>query len=181
VGLLALAYSHPYVAIPVLVAIIVVTALMLPLLFRVLHFLLAGFAGRAMSWVRGAGRHEVSEWAELAILELDANGSHRVVRAFARRVKGSPRLKDGFLARIGNRWHFIHRGLFKTKSIAMDESGIDPLRVGKGLIWDSLVFLRDGKAQVFFLPKDWARTFHGEVEGSARTPKEVFKGGPPEP
>jgi len=174
VGLLALAYSHPYVAIPVLVAIILLTALMLPLLFRVLHFLLAGFAGRVMSWVRGAGRHEVSEWAELAILELDAKGSHRVVRAFARRVKGAPRLKDGFLARIGDRWHFIHRGVFRTKAIPMDESGIDPLRVGKGLIWDSLVFLRDGKAQVFFLPKDWARTFHGDEEKPLGSLKEVF-------
>ncbi len=174
VGLLALAYSHPYVALPVLAGIILLTALMLPMLFRVLHFLLAGFAGRVMSWVRHAGRHEVSEWAELAILELDAKGSQHVVRAFARKVRGAPRLKDGFLARIGDRWHFIHRGLFKTKAIAMDESSIDPLRVGKGLIWDSLVFLRDGKAQVFFLPKDWARSFHGEIEKPARSLKEVF-------
>lgn len=174
VGLLALAYSHPYVAIPILVALILSTALMLPLLFRVLHFLLAGLAGRIMSWVRGAGRHEVSEWAELAILELDAKGSQCVVRAFARRVKGAPRLKDGFLARMGGRWHFLHRGLFKTKAIALDESGIDPLRVDRGLIWDSLVFLRDGKAQVFFLPKDWARAFHGELEKSPRDLKEVF-------
>ncbi len=174
VGLLVLAYRHPYVAIPLLVSIILLTALMLPLLFRVLHFLLAGFAGRILSWVRGASRHEVSEWAELAILELDVKGSQRVVRAFARRVKGAPRLKDGFLARIGGRWHFLHRGLFKTKTIAMDEAGLDPLRVGKGLLWDSLVFLQGGKAQVFFLPKDWARTFHSEVEEPHRDLKEVF-------
>ncbi|MBL0211672.1 MAG: DUF4126 domain-containing protein [Holophagaceae bacterium] len=174
VGLLALAYSHPYVALPVLAAIILFTALMLPLLFRVLHFLLAGFAGRVMSWVRGAGRHEVAEWAELAILELDHQGSQRVVRAFARRAKGAPRLKDGFLAHLGGRWHFIHRGLFRTKAIAMDEGSIDPLRVSRGLIWDSLVFLRDGKAQVFFLPKDWARTFHGEAGNPPRNLKEVY-------
>ena len=174
VGLLALAYSHPYVAIPVLVAIILFTALTLPLLFRVLHFLLAGFAGRVMSWVRKAGRHEVADWAELAVLELDPKGSHRVVRAFARKVKGAPRLKDGYLARIADQWHFIHRGLFKTKTIPMDPSGIDPLRVGKGLIWDSLVFLRDGKAQVFFLPKDWSRSFHGDGNELTKNLKEVF-------
>ncbi len=174
VGLLALAYSHPYVAIPVLVALIFSIALMLPLLFRVLHFLLAGFAGRIMSWVRSAGRYEVSEWAELAILELDSRGTQQVVRAFARKVKGAPRLKDGFLAHLGGRWHFLHRGLLKTKSIAMDEGGIDPLRVTKGLLWDSLVFLRGGKAQVFFLPKDWARAFHGEGGKPSRNLKEVF-------
>jgi hypothetical protein len=174
VGLLALAYSHPYVAIPVLVVLILSTALMLPLLFRVLNFLLVGFAGRVMSWVRRAGRHDVSQWAELAILELDARGSQRVVRAFARQVKGAPRLKDGFLAHVKGRWHFIYRGLLKTRSIAMDEGGIEPLRVDKGLLWDSLVFLRDGKAQVLFLPKDWARTFHGEGDEVQRNLKEVY-------
>ncbi len=174
VGLLALAYSHPTIAIPVLVALILLIALMLPLLFRVLHFLLVGFAGRIMSWVRRAGRHEVPQWAELAILELDPLGSDHVVRAFARQVKGAPRLKDGYLVHLQGRWNFIYRGLLKPKTVALDEGPLDPLRVDQGLIWDSLVFLRNRKAQVFFLPKDWARTFHREAAAPVRGIKEVF-------
>lgn len=174
VGLLALAYSHPYVAIPVLLTLILSIALMLPLLFRVLHFLLVGFTGRVRSWFWQADRHQVPQWAELAILALDAKGSQCVVRAFARQVKGAPRLKDGFLAYLGGRWHFFHSGLWKTRDVLLDEGPVEPIHQQKGLFWDSFVYLKNHKTQVFFLPKDWARTFHDEVDKPHRDLKEVF-------
>ena len=159
IGLLALVYTHPYVAIPVLAAIILAILLMLPMLFRILQFMLAGFKGRIMAWVKQPGRSDVPLWAELAILEFDPSGSGRVVRAFARRVKGTTRLKEGYLAHTKNRWFFLHHGLFKSKAILMDEGPDDPVRIDRGTMWDSLMFLKNGKPPVFFVPKDWSHMF----------------------
>jgi hypothetical protein len=159
IGLLALVYTHPYVAIPILVAIILGILLLLPALFRILQFLLVGLNGCIMAWVKRPGRSEVPLWAELALLEFDPSGCGRVTRAFARKVKGATRLKEGYLAHTRNRWLFVHRGLFKSKAILMDEGPDDPVRIDKGAIWDSLAFLQEGKPQVFFVPKDWSRLF----------------------
>ncbi len=159
VGLLALVYTHPYVAVPILLAIILAIALLLPMLGRVIHFLLVGLAGRIMSWVKRAGRKDVPQWVELAILELDPGGSERVFRTFVGKAKGAPRLKEGYLAQIGGRWIFIHRGLFKAKAISMDEGGRAPQCLNRGSLWDSRVFLREGKPQVFLFSKDWSHAF----------------------
>jgi hypothetical protein len=159
VGLLALVYTHPKVAVPILLALLLGILLLLPSLFRILQFLLAGCAGRIMSWVKKAGRHDVPQWVELAILELDPASTEHVLRAFARKVKGVPRLQEGYLAHVQGRWIFLYRGLFRPKSALMDEGRYDPVRLDRGTLWDSLVFLRAAKPQVFFLPKDWLRFF----------------------
>lgn len=159
IGLLALVYTHPYVAIPVLAAILLAILLLLPVLFRVLAFLLAGFKGLLMAWVKRPGRGEIPLWVELALLEFDPSGSARISRSFARSVKGATRLKEGYLARTRTRWLFIHRGLFKAKAILMDEGSEDPVRIDRGVLWDSLVFLQEGKPQLFYLPKDWSFQF----------------------
>jgi hypothetical protein len=33
------------------------------------------------------------------------------------------------------------------------------VRIDRGSLWDSLVFLKAGRPQVFFLPKNWLRCF----------------------
>ncbi len=154
-GLLALVYTHPYIAVPVLAAILVLIALLLPLVFRVANFLLTSLGGRIMSWVRQAGRREVPRWVDLALLEVDPVEADWVGRAFARRVKGAPRLREGYLARFGNRWVFLHRGVFRTRTLRVEEDRRDPVRLDSGLFWDSAVFLRDGKVQEFLILKDW--------------------------
>jgi hypothetical protein len=156
IGLLALVYAHPYVAIPVLATIILGILLLLPALFRVLVFLLAGFKGFLMAWVKRPGRSEVPLWVEVALLESDATGGERITRSFARKVKGAARLKEGYLAHTQERWLFVHRGLFKSKTILMDEGADNPVRIDRGALWDSLVFLRKGKPQLFYVPKDWS-------------------------
>ena len=155
-GLLALVYSHPYIALPVLAGILLIIALLLPLVFRVVNFLLSSLGGRIRSWVRQAGPQEAPRWVELALLEVEPVAADWVGRAFARRVKGAPRLREGYLARLGNRWVFIHRGIFGTKAILMEEGRREPVRLDAGLFWDSAVFLREGKVQEFLILKDRA-------------------------
>jgi hypothetical protein len=153
-GLLALAYSHPWVAIPVLVGIILAAGLMLPLLFRVLRFLLSALAARLRALFDGEAGVRIPLWARLALAELDPAGGGEALRVFARKVKGSPRLKAGFLARPGGRWTFIHKGLARPGILEMDDGGPMAARVDRGLFWDTLILLRDGRAQVFLVTKD---------------------------
>jgi len=156
VGLLALAYAHPRIALCVLAALLLFIAMLLPLVLRVFRFTLTSLAGRIMAWVRSAERRQVPRWVELALLEVDSGGADWVGRAFARRVKGVPRLRGGYLARLGNRWIFIHRGVLGTKVLQMEEGRREPARLDAGMLWDSAVFLREGKVQDFLIPKDWS-------------------------
>jgi len=155
-GLLALAYSHPWVAIPVLLAIIVAAAITLPLLFRVLRFLLSALTGRLRAWFGQEDGARPPRWVGLVLLELDPAGGGEIVRAFARKVKGSPRLKAGFLVHCEGRWTFIHKGLFRPKVLGLNEESAAVVRVDRGLMWDALFFVREGRTQVFLIPKNWS-------------------------
>jgi len=167
VGLLALVYAYPYIAVPVLLAILVALAFLLPLVFRVAHFLLTSLGGRIRSWMSQAGRQEVPRWVDLALLEADPLAADWVGRAFARRAKGVPRLREGYLARFGHRWVFVHRGFFRTRTVPVQEERRDPARWDKGLLWNSAVFLRNGKVQEFLVLKDWKAVEIPEFPSSA--------------
>ena len=57
------------------------------------------------------------------------------------------------------RWRFIHSGVFNPKVTLMDAGRYDPVRYGKGSLWDTLVLLQEAKPQVFFIPKDWSQLY----------------------
>jgi len=156
-SLLALVYTHPAIALPILAAILLALLLALPLLGRVLRFLLAGLKGRVMSWVLRGARRDIPLWADLAILAADPSGGQPILRAFARKVKGVRRLREGYLTHAGGRWLFIHRSWFRTRTLVLDEGSPDPIRLLRGSIWDTLVVAREGKPQVFLVTKDWSR------------------------
>ncbi|WP_243286843.1 DUF4126 domain-containing protein [Geothrix terrae] len=153
-ALLALAYSHPAIALPVLGAVLVATALLLPLLLRALAFVLTGFRGALRSLVGRGTRDEIPLWAELKALELAPARPTEVLPCFARRVKGLPRFHGAFLAQAGGRWHLVYRRWFRTRSLAFDAAP-GPARTIPGLLWDTAVFLRDGKTQVLLVGRDW--------------------------
>ncbi|HJV37569.1 MAG TPA: DUF4126 domain-containing protein, partial [Geothrix sp.] len=154
VGLLALAYSHPAIALPVLGAVLVATALLLPLLLRALAFVLTGFRGALRSLVGRGTRDEIPLWAELKALELAPTRPTEILPCFARRVKGLPRFHGAFLVQAGGNWHLVYRRWFRTRSLAFDAAS-GPVRTIPGLLWDTAVFLQDGKAQVLLVGRDW--------------------------
>ena len=154
IGLLVLAYTHPYIALPVLGAILLVIALLLPLVGRVLRFLLAGLGGWLMSWVGGAGLRGRPGWLARALPALGVEGgTQQTVLAFARRVKGVPRLKEGFLARSGDQWLFLYRRFLRTRVARLDEGPGESLGWGRGFFWDTARLLREGEVQEFLLPR----------------------------
>ena len=160
-ALLALAYSHPAIALPVLGAVLVATALLLPLLLRALAFVLTGFRGALRSLVGRGTRDEVPLWAELKALELASTRPTEVLPCFARRVKGLPRFHGAYLAQVGGGWHLVYRRWFRTRSLSFDAVP-GPTHILPGLLWDTAIFMRDGKPQVLLVGRDWRHALPAE-------------------
>lgn len=161
-ALLALAYSHPAIALPVIGAVLVATALLLPLLLRALAFVLTGCRGALRSLVGRGSREEIPLWAELKALELAPTRPTEILPCFARQVKGLPRFHGAFLVQAGGGWHLVYRRWFHTRSLSFDPAP-GPARTFPGLLWDTAVFLADGKPQVLLAGRDWRHAFPVEV------------------
>ncbi|BDU70369.1 hypothetical protein GETHOR_24700 [Geothrix oryzae] len=153
-ALLALAYSHPALALPVLGAVLVATAFLLPLLLRALAFVLTGFRGALRALFGQGNRDEVPTWVELKALELTPGGAAGILPCYARRVRGVPRLGAAYLVWAEGRWHLVYRRWFRARHLAFDEAP-GPVRVFPGFLWDAAVFLRDRKPQVVLVGRDW--------------------------
>lgn len=154
VGLLALAYSHPAIALPVLGVLLLATALLLPLLMRALAFVLTGFRGALRSLVGRGTRDEIPMWVELKALELAPTRPTEVLPCFGRRVKGLPRFHGAFLVQAGGNWHLVYRRWFRVRSLSFDASP-GPAQTFPGFFWDTAVFMRDGKPQILLAGRDW--------------------------
>jgi len=153
-ALLVLIYKHPAVALPVIGAILVTTAFLVPLLLRALAFLLTGFRGALRGLFARGDRDEIPTWVELKALELSPTSPSGILPCFARRVKGLPRLHGAFLVCVEGRWHLVYRRWFRTRSLPFDPAS-GPARTFPGFLWDSAVFLLDGRPQILLVGRDW--------------------------
>lgn len=154
IGLLALAYRHPQIALPVLGAILLGLALLLPLLLRALVFVLVGLRGALRSLVGRGDPDEIPEWVDLKALELTATGARHALPCFARKVVGLPRFHRAYLVQAEDGWHLVHHRWFRAHSFAF--AG-DPVRITPGLLWDRVIFMRRGRAQILLTGRDWRR------------------------
>ena len=146
VALLALAYEYPWVALPVMGAVIVGIAAFLPFLIRVARFLLAGLFGRVASWFSVQPAPEVPG----------------AVRVFSRNVKGAPRLASGWLRAETGEFSFSRWG--RTKELRV--GALDP-----GVEW-GFVFnvARTADGATFYLTKEWCACLRRETTSSTQTP-----------
>ena len=155
VALLSLAYRYPAIATAVLLALLAFMAFFIPRLLRTLGFLFSSLAGRVRAWF-GPASGVAPAWVLERALAVDPCGTSRILEAYARSVKGAPKLADGFLVRTDQRWHFIYRGLFRSRTVDLDEGRLEPLRRDRGWFYDTLHFTREGKVMSFYVTKDWA-------------------------
>jgi hypothetical protein len=162
VALVVLAYRHPYLAIPVLLALLVGLAWALPKVLRALRFVLASIKGRIAALFGPGRRTRIPHGVEAALIDKDSAGSDLVILVFALRANGAARFKKGFLARFPGGWAFLYRRLFRNRWLDLEGSGSAPLRIDPGWLWDRVVFRAEGKAQVFLVSKEWS-TFLTEV------------------
>jgi hypothetical protein len=154
VALLALAYQHPAIAIPVLGVLILATAFLLPLVVRILVFVLLGCRGALRSLFGQASQAEIPDWVDLKALELAPDGATRALACFARKVKGLPRLQAVYLVQAGGNWHLLYRRWFRARSLSFDP-GPGATRAYRGFLWDTLVFSCGRKPQVLLVSRDW--------------------------
>jgi hypothetical protein len=157
VGVLMLAYHNPVVASIVLSAVVLLMAFFIPRLLRTLGFLFSSLAGRVRSWFGPAAPASAPAWVLERALAADPSGRFRILEAYAKVVKGAPRLADGFLVRSEKGWHFVYRGLFRSRTVDLDEGRLEPLRTDRGWFYDTLHFSREGKVMSFYVTKDRAR------------------------
>lgn len=144
VMLLALAYQYPWVALPVLLAIVAAILAFVPFLVRILRFLLAGFSGRVASWFSIA----------------PAGGEAGAVRVYTRRVKGVPRLFPGWLHPATGTLHIARWGRRREVQIGP----LDPV-VEWGFVYN---VGRTADGSTIYLTKEWcARLPRADREAAA--------------
>ena len=144
-ALLALAWKHPMVALPVLGLILLATGLLLPLLARALLMVVTGLRETVRGWMRSQREPRAPVWVHLKALELTAGEPARIDPAFARRISGVPRFHLVYLVEAGTHRHLVFRRWFRTRH---QEFPLGPIRIIPGFLWDSMVFWRNGKPQL---------------------------------
>ena len=163
VALLALAYSHPEIAVPLIAVLLICIAIFLPALTRVLRFIASGIAGRISSWVSPAGTSDVPSWAMLD----GATG----FRCFQRGGPRMTRLKEMYLFRKGPAIVKVDRKLFRAsqETLAVTRSAIET-----GLIYDILILKNGNSEQSFYVSKEWAeecrKMFQEQTFAGVETP-----------
>lgn len=142
VGILLLAYNYPWVALPLLVAMVVGIGFALPFLFRVLGFLLQTLRGRLMSFVK----------PELATNEPGAT----MLLGYVRSGKGLGRLRKAYWKLKPGTASVSIRGWLGKKAVEVSP----PQRHVEGLFLDYVELnTRDGQPLSLYLTKDWAAVY----------------------
>jgi hypothetical protein len=146
VGILALAYSYPWVALPLLGACVVGIAAAVPFLYRVLRFLFRTVSGRLLSWTAPDEEAEVPAWAKV--------DGGRVTKGFVRAGKDLGRLRSAYLSEAGDGATLHVKGMFGRKQWKVERVSA-PV---EGLVLDFVELqLAGGNEASLYLTKDWGR------------------------
>lgn len=162
VALLLLAYQHPYIALPVLGALLVAMVAVLPLLLRILRFVVACVLGRLFSFWAHADKSDVPVW-----IQEQARGEVPV-RLYVRKGR-FPRLVLGYL--VGR--EFLYKSWFRVRKRPID--GLTSATVSRGLFAE-VILLADGTS--FYLTKEWRKCWE-ERSGSGLGAEAVPAGAVP--
>ena len=146
VGILALAYSYPWVALPLLGACVVGIAAAVPFLYRVLRFLFRTVSGRLLSWTAPDEEAEVPAWAKV--------DGGRVTKGFVRSGKGLGRLRSAFLSEASEGATLRVSAMFGQKQWKVERISATV----EGLFLDFIELrLAGGTTASLYLTKDWGR------------------------
>jgi hypothetical protein len=164
VGLLALVYTHPRIALVVMLALIAAMIVILPMLLRIMRFLGAGVVGRIASWFPDAGSPpSIPAW-----VAVQPRPGVSVYPCFARRLKRAPRFKRGYLVFTPEQSCFIYRGWFRTRTAPAVEPAHADFVITNGMIFDVANL---GERQSVYFTKKWSRRFQAL---GARRPSAVM-------
>lgn len=165
VGLLALMYTYPWVALGVVLVLIVLMAVITPLLFRLIRFLLSGLAGSVASWF---GSHDkplyyVPDWLEQKLASVQTTAKPRVYPAYSRNVPGAPSFQPGYLVVLPDKLLFAFTTLFRNGVAPLSDDPSLACSFEKRLLFN-LVAVESGRRAVICVHKNWSPAVEAELD-----------------
>jgi hypothetical protein len=161
VALLALVYQYPWVALPVLLALLIGMAVLLPFLWRVAKFLVSGLWGRVTSiFGLTPDAEAVPDWVPQQV---------QAVRVFSRKVKGAPRVWPGYLLLYGNQTQFTYKRWGRVRTI---EVGDAEARPEWGFVFN---VVRCSGGASFYVTKEWCPVLTSQTPGGASLQKAEYR------
>jgi Domain of unknown function (DUF4126) len=172
VALLALMYSHPGVALGVVLVLIGLMAVITPLLFRMIRFLLAGVGG-ALAGALGSREQSLSlapDWLATKFPGSASAAQPRVYPCHARRVPGAPSFQTGYLVVLPEGLHFAFRTLFRSGFVPLAE-GLEPAcSFQRRILFDVIAVDGGRNAALICVAKNWSPAVRAEIGVAAPSP-----------
>lgn len=158
VALLALMYTYPWVALGIVLVLIALMAVITPLLFRMIRFLLAGVAGVVGSW---SGTHDAPlspapDWLATKFRDSASAAKLRVYPCYARKVAGAPSFQPGYLVVHPEGLHFAFRTLFRSGFTPLPDGPQAACSMQRRLLFDVLAVDAGSNKALICVAKNWS-------------------------
>jgi hypothetical protein len=165
VGLLALMYTYPWVALGVVLVLIALMAVITPLLFRMIRFLLSGVAGTLASWFgsRDAPLDSIPGWLEERLSDGGTRAKLRVFPAYARNVPGAPSFQPGYLIVLPGKMQFAFTTLFRNGLVPLTDSPSLACSFERRLLFNLFV-VESGRRALICVAKNWSPAVEAELD-----------------
>jgi hypothetical protein len=170
VGLLALMYTYPWVALGVVLALIALMAVITPLLLRLIRFLISGLAGSAASWF---GSHEkpldyVPDWLEQKLAGAQTGDTSktgpkpRIYPAYARNVPGAPSFQPGYLVALPGNLQFAFTTLFRRALVPLSDNPAAACSFERRLLFNRMA-VESAHRALICVNKNWSPAVEAEL------------------
>jgi len=158
VALLALMYTYPWVALGVVLVLIALMAVIAPLLFRMIRFLLAGVAGVVASsfGTRDASLSPAPDWLTTKFPGSESAANARIYPCYARKVPGAPSFQPGYLVVFPGGLHFAFRTLLRSGFVPLGESPQPACSFQRRLLSDVIAVDTGRSPALICVAKDWS-------------------------
>lgn len=165
VALLALMYTYPWVALGVVLVLIAMMAVVTPLLFRIIRFLLAGGAGVVGS---SFGTHDASlspapDWLTAKLPGGESAATARIYPCYARKVPGAPSFQPGYLVAFPGGLHFAFRTLLSSGFVPLSERPHPACSFQRRLLFDVIAVETGRSPALICVAKDWSPAVQAEI------------------
>jgi hypothetical protein len=169
VALLALMYTYPWVALGIVLVLIALMAVITPLLFRMIRFLLAGVAGVVGNW---SGAHDAPlspapDWLATKFRDSASAAKLRVYPCYARKVPGAPSFQPGYLVVHPEGLHFAFRTLFRTGTMPLATSPSPGCSFQRRILFDVVAIDTGRSPAMVCVAKSWSAALQAELNVGA--------------
>jgi Domain of unknown function (DUF4126) len=170
VALLALMYTHPWIALGVLLTLIALMAVLTPLLFRMIRFLWGGVAGVVGSWFGSKTETvaDVPDWLSQRLDSSEGSARPHLYPCYARRTPGAPSFQPGYLLVLSSGLHFGYRTLFRSALLPLGENPRPGCSLQPRLLFDVIAVDAGKSPALICAAKNWSPALQAEL-GLIRT------------